>query len=180
MKTLKKGDKFGKLTVQEWNQDKKLWICLCDCGEITGARSYSLKNGRHKQCKKCWSGPRLKTRLPNNLGLKRDFYRQYQNSAKKRNYEFSLSEKEFFDLIEKNCFYCNSIPSQKWMSGHNYTGNRTALFNGIDRIDNSIGYVKNNCTTCCSICNNSKSILTVQEWKDWIIRVYNKTIDLSN
>lgn len=45
-------------------------------------------------------------------------------------------------------------------------------YNGVDRVDNSIGYTDDNCVSCCKICNNSKSALDLSEWKKWIEKVY--------
>jgi hypothetical protein len=41
-------------------------------------------------------------------------------------------------------------------------------YNGVDRIDNSIGYTKENCVPCCTICNWAKSNRGVDEFKDYI------------
>ncbi len=44
-------------------------------------------------------------------------------------------------------------------------------YNGVDRIDNAIGYTKENCVPCCAICNNSKSTLSLKDWLEWIERI---------
>ncbi len=46
------------------------------------------------------------------------------------------------------------------------------FYNGVDRVDKSIGYTKTNCVTCCSICNMSKRQLSLQEWLHWVDRIY--------
>lgn len=53
------------------------------------------------------------------------------------------------------------------------------LYNGIDRIDNSKGYNLDNCVTCCTQCNTAKMQETEEDFKKWIIDVYNnlKLID---
>ena len=38
------------------------------------------------------------------------------------------------------------------------------LYNGIDRIDNKLGYIKGNMTPCCKICNHAKHDLTFEGW----------------
>ena len=65
--------------------------------------------------------------------------KQYINSAKSRNIEFNLTEEEVFNILDENCFYCGQEKS-----------------NGIDRIDSNLGYYKENCVPCCSICNYMK------------------------
>lgn len=47
------GQKFGKLTVIEWEKgkDKKsYWLCKCDCGNYTQSYTHALRSGRNKSC----------------------------------------------------------------------------------------------------------------------------------
>lgn len=60
--------------------------------------------------------------------------------AKRRGITWTLSEKEFYSLIAKNCQYCQASPIMQ-------TGS------GLDRFDNSKGYTKENAVPCCAICN---------------------------
>ena len=48
-------------------------------------------------------------------------------------------------------------------------------YNGIDRVDNKIGYTLKNCVTCCKYCNNAKKDNDVDEFKEWL--EYVKTIN---
>lgn len=178
-KKLKSGDKFGRLTVMFWQKESKTWRCKCDCGKETNSRSWSLKTGRHKSCGCKLKEPRLNKRLPNNLGLKRQIIRSYKRSAKNRKYDWKLTEKEAIDYIESDCYYCGIEPNTIWRnrpkgSTKHDDPNRFIFYNGIDRVDNSIGYTKENTVSCCSICNNSKSTLSVKEWKQWLLRVSQK------
>ena len=102
--------KFGKLTVVSWDNAKKAWLCNCDCGSSTYARAIALKNGTHASCACGKVGPRTSTRLLDNLGPKRNIFRSYKFSAKRRGYAFELSEERFFGLITANCFYCGIQP----------------------------------------------------------------------
>ena len=52
------------------------------------------------------------------------------------------------------------------------------LYNGIDRIDSSQGYFKDNVGSCCKTCNRAKSNLSLVEFKDWISKVYLRTIKI--
>lgn len=67
----------------------------------------------------------------------------YKERAIKKNIVFELSSKQFNNLINDNCFYCNKN------SDNNHK-------NGIDRKDNKLGYIITNCLTCCSECNIMK------------------------
>jgi len=43
---------------------------------------------------------------------------------------------------------------------------------GIDRMNNEVGYIITNVVPCCKICNWCKSNLTIQEFREWINKVY--------
>jgi hypothetical protein len=45
-------------------------------------------------------------------------------------------------------------------------------YNGIDRIDNSQGYIIDNVVPCCTKCNIAKGRQSIQEFKEWIYRAY--------
>lgn len=72
-------------------------------------------------------------------------YRLYIYRSNRDGYEFKLTLTEFGKLVNGKCYYC-SIPKRKYLLG-------------IDRLDNSKGYIKNNIVTCCKICNIMKNTL---------------------
>lgn len=64
--------------------------------------------------------------------------------------EFNLTKEQTKILMISNCYYCGCLPSQI----ENVRGtNEPFIYNGIDRKDNDIGYILNNCVTCCGECN---------------------------
>ena len=65
----------------------------------------------------------------------------YKMSAKKRKLEFKLSEEQCYNFFESECKRC---------------GNKPEGLCGIDRKDNKIGYVIENCEACCTVCNMIK------------------------
>lgn len=167
--SIKKGERFGKLEIQEWDSKRKEYLCKCDCGNFTYARSWSLKNGRHKACKCGMKNERFQIRLPDNLALKNSLYRNYKNRANKKRLSFSIEFNKFCEIIQKNCFYCGVEPQQKGLKRE--IRNRNFKYNGLDRIDNSLGYTLENCVPCCEQCNNSKKTLQMEEWMLWINRL---------
>lgn len=70
-----------------------------------------------------------------------------KSAAKVRNIPFQLTKKQVFELINKQCFYCNEEGIK-----------------GIDRIDSSIGYTITNCVPCCSMCNLMKQSHSQQDF----------------
>jgi hypothetical protein len=72
----------------------------------------------------------------------------YKRNARKRNIEFSLLKNDFINLIGKTCVYCGK------------------LSRGVDRVDNTQGYTKENSVSCCNVCNKMKLEMTVKEFID--------------
>jgi len=156
--------RFGRLVAQKlvYKQDKchgTYWECICDCGKIHVVSGIHLRHGHTKSCG-C-----LKKEL---LCLKKGeasfnaLYYQYKCQAKKRNFVFVLTREFFYEITQQNCFYCGKKPVQ--------CGSRTQrrfgdyLYNGIDRVDNSKGYEKDNCVPCCKWCNIMKRDKSMSEF----------------
>ena len=66
-------------------------------------------------------------------------------SVEKRDKQCTLTKEEYFELIQKPCSYCNYYNIDE--------------VNGIDRLDNTKGYIIENCIPCCKHCNRMKHIL---------------------
>jgi hypothetical protein len=75
-----------------------------------------------------------------------DGFSRYKNRARRNNMEFELEESEFNNLVLSKCFYCGR------------QGHKTDPI-GVDRINSSIGYKKDNCVACCCYCNYAKGPL---------------------
>lgn len=90
-------------------------------------------------------------------------YGVYKRNAKHRNWQFNLSEDDFIEISAQPCIYCGEYSD---------TYNNEP-FNGIDRIDSSIGYEKDNCVPCCATCNRMKMDLKVDDWINKMIQIVN-------
>ena len=51
---------------------------------------------------------------------------------------------EFSSLVDKECYYCHYYKKEE--------------VNGIDRVDNTKGYTKENSVSCCEMCNRIKLV----------------------
>jgi hypothetical protein len=152
------------------NGKRQYFECTCMCGKNFTTRTDGIKIGAVKSCG-CITGDLIsqKNRLPDNLGSFNLVLRYYKGNAKKRNLEFQLSLEEFRKFIFDKCNYCGSEPTlSTFVSSQKNRRNKEIICNGIDRMDNSIGYMINNCITCCSICNGAKSNLSYEEFQNWI------------
>ena len=165
---LHKNDIFNHLTVIKYDRKKQKYLCKCECGNKTYATSPELKSGRRKSCG-CVRKARVE--LPDNLSVKRRIFRDYMYSAKYSERIFTLTEEQFINIITKNCTYCGQPPKSKRLR---YKIENDFLFNGIDRVDNSVGYTIENCVPCCKMCNLAKSNTPIDEWKAWLQRVFKK------
>lgn len=167
------GYKTGRFYVLGlWGRDKwgsALWKCQCECGNIRFMTRATLIDGRHKSCG-CYRYERMSKLRKKRFGegSKNKVYFLYKQHAKRRNLNFELSKDKFELLIQQKCYYCGSDPSNISRSDHN---NGDFVYNGIDRLDNNIGYTDDNCVTCCRICNRAKNNLSADEFMKWIYGV---------
>ena len=72
-------------------------------------------------------------------------YRNYQRSANLKNLQFNLSLDIFVTMVNTPCYYCGQTEDKG--------------FNGIDRMIQTEGYIADNCTSCCQMCNYMKCSL---------------------
>lgn len=159
--------KFGRLTVIKRNGSDKwkqaLWLCKCSCGTEKIIQGHRLREGKTKSCG-C-----LKTeliRMNPGIANMRRLISGYKKDAKRRELKWNLTEEQFAELTQKNCYYCGAKPNNV---GKSKTCNGDYIYNGLDRIDNTKGYTINNVVPCCKICNRAKSDLALQEFQNWII-----------
>lgn len=163
------GRKFGKLTVlkrSKSNNHGARWLCSCDCGKETIKDSWALQVGESKSCgcsRYDWK------RQPFGVASARAILRGYQRRAKRSNRSWRLSDKQFYFLTAQDCAYCGRKPVTKNDHGR-YNGAKP--YNGIDRLNNKIGYVFKNCVPCCASCNYAKGRLSFDYFLDVIKRVY--------
>lgn len=118
---------------------------------------------RQSWCKECHLSYKRNLKAKYNwrlLRIPRYKFSDYRNESRRRKLVFNLDLNFFQELVLKPCFYCGIEPAENEL-------------NGIDRFDNSIGYVLDNCVPCCSDCNYSKRTRTSQEFIDHCQRIVN-------
>lgn len=98
----------------------------------------------------------------------------YRFGAGKRKHEFTLTPAEFKEVITQNCAYCASSPVDLPNFFPAVKGGRFA-HNGVDRVDNTLGYVSGNCVAACKKCNLMKGKLPYSEFMEQVRRVYENT-----
>lgn len=185
------GKKIDKLTVIEPTTSKVqgsfIYNCLCDCGRKVTKSRQNLKAGMNGKWRmhcgclgrggnrgvtQCVSNA-IPTPIPINTEKSVEkslnhLYLNYKNGAKARKYDWELDKSEFSKITKMNCHYCGIEPS----SHHRIQEHHPYTYNGIDRKDNSKGYVKGNCLPCCGTCNRMKSTHSTRDFLAQIKKIH--------
>ena len=175
-----RGQRFGRLTVIERDENnewsKPQWLCKCDCGEETVVLAANLRKGATKSCG-CFRNDLSKERfsLPKGRAAFNNLLKTYKRGARDRGLSWKLSKKQFYKLTKQSCHYCGVSPSGSF-GGERYNGNYT--FNGVDRVDNGMGYIPKNVVPCCEQCNRAKRTLGLDEFLSWLRRAALHSTDL--
>lgn len=176
------GLRFNRLLVIEKTDKRKnglvIYLCRCDCGKEKEILGKYLTHNTVQSCE-CLRAERAakqsKLAASKNIvtgdynSAFNHLYKNYRRNAEIRNIEFLLSKEEFKQLTENNCNYCGNTPTKNWIQKGLAS---TYLYNGVDRIDNNIGYILDNCVTCCSVCNFMKGKLSKLEFLSQINKIH--------
>ncbi len=91
----------------------------------------------------------------------------------------NLIFEKFLELTQFNCVYCGVKPSNKFNayiirsdSSEYARINGDFIYNGLDRINSSLNHDIENIVPCCQKCNWAKGNKSVEDYKNWIIKVY--------
>ena len=168
------GLKFNKLTII--SEENKNCTCLCDCDNNTITNRYRILSGHTKSCG-CLQKEMMRKRNNKNKGIQITKYGASFGSIRKvyrtKGQEYKLTDEELHKLITSNCYYCDAIPSNVMKDTRDK--NRIPFtYNGIDRFDNTLGYVVNNCVTCCKRCNVAKNDMTYNDFIDLCKKIAEK------
>lgn len=156
-------------------------VCRCECGTVKEIKEYHIKTGAIKSCgcfnrdvgrsRKGQVSPLLK---PEGYAAKYRLFKRYQNDARRRSTTFELTLEQFLNLTRGNCYYCGKSPQQiaKARLSRSFY-----VYNGVDRVDNFLGYSKSNCVSCCKQCNTAKAMVSKKEFFAWIETIYEKHIE---
>jgi hypothetical protein len=186
LKTINSGTRFGSWVVIEYAGRKghnSFWKCQCDCGKISAINGHSLRAGTSSKCLSCkmkflQSKENIEKRTrtihakrPKGAAAFIAVWGNYKRSAHKNNRIFTLTETQFKHFILSDCHYCGQAPSNVSKPFNEAMG--VLVYSGVDRKDNSLGYTLDNCVPCCAICNKTKRNMSYQEFKSWIVKVFN-------
>lgn len=136
------------LTKEEKRTKRRAW-------EIENKELLNEQGKRWRKENREWSKKYQRAYYHANLSIKQRFYR-LRSVAKQRAYAVELSIEEFEQIVKAPCTYCGDNGQRR----------------GIDRVDNSKGYIRENCVACCKLCNYIKRTMTVQDFLAHIKKIH--------
>jgi hypothetical protein len=176
------GHKKGRLTVlsfshshvQPSGQKRAVWNVVCECGTTKKMSTANLTSGATISCG-CYKSEGL-NKKEHGVSSFNHKYGGYKARARlhKKNIPFDLTKEEFKAIVLQNCHYCGIESSSVVMAKP--TANGAFVSNGIDRVDSSKGYVKENCVPCCTRCNWMKNEMPYEDFLLHIKRIFNYAI----
>ena len=138
------GKKFGRLTVIERAENKGksvMWVCKCECKNITIVRPENLRSGRTQSCG-CLHSEQLSNRNIKHGKSNTRLYTIWESMKSRCLYK---SHARFKDYGGRGITVCNEWIHDfqtfyDWSMANGYAENLT-----IDRINNDKGYSPDNC-----------------------------------
>lgn len=156
------GLKFGKLSVLETTSKRRhghvIYLCQCDCGNKKECAKGDLVRdvGGVKSC----GCIRKKGRTRETQKIYNKIHKAVFRAKEKR-FAYELDIDHHAKMILEPCTYC---------------GYKSAEGIGLDRVDSSVGYTKENSVPCCTLCNQAKNDRSLTKFKEWLTRCYKRTI----
>jgi hypothetical protein len=172
------GVQFGRLlavgfTGKKTKSGKPLLECWCACGKTVLVDQYNLTRGKTESCG-CLRTERIVASCAVPDAGFRGLYQQYQNSAEVRGIAWELTEEQFRKLTQSPCHYTGRAPASVFTSSNSHLRRRkhslppspggVYVYNGVDRLDSSVGYTVSNCVAACGDANLAKQSLTHDEF----------------
>jgi hypothetical protein len=91
-------------------------------------------------------------------------YASYRSRAEKKELEFAITHDDYKSIILQDCYLCGKESTD-------------TNINGVDRVDNNVGYTIANCKACCKECNHMKNQYPLDELMKKIERIQNNWND---
>lgn len=163
---------------------RSTWVCRCVCGREVVVSTSWLTGGDKRSCGcRNYMRPHGNAKQDPQVSSWNALIARMKNAARRRRIEWGLPFDTAKILCSRECRWCGQSPNQKfnyrrslngYMQGKYLTPHIEAAwikFNGIDRINNDLGYYEGNCWPCCKSCNFARNTMTVDEFHEWIRRI---------
>ncbi len=168
------GKRFGGLIVLEAFSKGRVKL-KCDCGKTFIANRTIKSNMQVGKATSC--GCRIHyseiTKRSSTLSYNTMAYSTRRSDAKRRLIQWEITKEYWNSITMKPCHYCGTEKSNRIKGRIRRDGSQSPdyLYNGIDRVNNDIGYTINNCVPCCKNCNFMKRKLSVEEFFNHIKKI---------
>lgn len=156
-----------------------LWNCRCICGNISKVRVGNLTSGISRSCGCLQKERSLKSRriYYDSITIERRarsatkrLIGRMKRVARERNYTWEIPDKDAEKLMQEPCYLCGVCGGNYLMMKGSHAQNDVVYgkftYNGLDRVDNSQGYVSGNVRPCCGRCNEIKMSSSLTELID--------------
>jgi hypothetical protein len=153
-------------------QKHSMWLCRCECGTVRAVRASFLNQGTSASCG-CARRQRMSElgkgrRLSRGQAVRNLVLADYKKRAAARDLDWGITDEVFDALVQADCRYCGRAPATV-CSPQGYWG--AYVRNGIDRSDNTQGYVPGNVVPCCEACNKAKLAMSALEFIAHVRRI---------
>lgn len=159
------GEIHGRLTIIARDRkvgNKRHFKARCQCGHVGTWEMDIIREKSHST--ECWHRSEAERQYRSEpKTLLECLFRTYRSGAEQRGHKFDLTLEVFGILVKENCHYCGGEPQTTIKNAL-----AELLYNGIDRKDNSKGYLKTNVLPCCTLCNRGKGKMSYKAFKKWI------------
>jgi len=119
--------------------------CCAMCNRLKGSLDSATFIKRMRHIHRFYNGTKTEMMHPECFpDAKCVSYASYRSRAEKKKLEFAITTDDYKSIILQDCYLC----------GKKSTETNT---NGIDRADNTAGYIVENCKACCKDCNHMKT-----------------------
>ena len=179
--TLKIGERKGSQELIEFlgynDENRPIFKVKCNnCNKDHTSTYGNFKDNKNSGlvCRQCQNSLRVYKTLSLSESQLSIIYSNYKSRSKLKGWIFELSKDEFKSIIFENCHYCNALPNNFRMdrAKNKRICEVSANSNGVDRIDSSRGYTKDNCVPCCEDCNKAKRNLSYSQFLELIKDIY--------
>ena len=164
------GRRFGRLLVQSETRGRKgqpvVAHCLCDCG-----KEHDVIRGNLERTGSCGClALELRRHAWGEAVRRAVVQNDYVKAAERRGLEWGLVWDEAVALLESDCHYCGIAPYRtRRVPQSRLFGEYT--YNGIDRLDSSLGYLAGNVVSACPECNRAKHQLLPEVFLDHVRKI---------
>lgn len=180
-KPLHPGNKFGMLTVISKDDErtkerkKQYYYCQCDCGSPVKSILKSSLLDKRKPVYSCGCHTKYTAGYIDNreIALAKLLYGKLKQRHIQKlgdTEETIITFLDFWEIINKPCVYCG-VKESSFITDRR-DGTTTLRYNGLDRVDSSLGYRRNNVVSACSWCNIAKGEMSLDEFKAHITRIH--------